>query len=241
MKHRRKKLASSRYVEITSGQTRLCTVSLRKSSSVFIVDLGNCRHKRLLVTLLSVLLIGVLLCPYLTSAGQPQVSCHYYVSVAKLGPICGLRTLASSPHRPGLLVPLASFLGIPYAAPPIGPLRFMPPGAFASSNIINNNTATSHRQYQLMPGGRVTTVQEFTEFGLQCVRLSNWLPAEVAKLPHDRESENCLKLNILVPIHESVERLNADLLSRQQNFNHENNSNSSQDNQANISIVNQGK
>ena len=69
-------------------------------------------------------------------------------------------------------IKVTEFLGIPFAEPPIGRLRFTKP----------------------VRKGNLTSPYNATEFGPGCLQIKNLIPGLVPKL-----SENCLFLNIFVP------------------------------------------
>jgi para-nitrobenzyl esterase len=74
-----------------------------------------------------------------------------------------------------------AYLGIPYAAPPVGPLRWRPP----------------------QPGARWTAVRTANEYGGPCPQ-ARW----AGPSPNlTRMSEDCLTLNVWVPRHRPGERL----------------------------------
>lgn len=165
--------------------------------------------------------------------------CKFYATFSKWGPVCGrLQEPLASPtghHNPsngtggGQLV--ASFLGIPYASPPVGMLRFMPPGA--PPNSPSGPTSDSQRVYELMPGGRIGLVQEQLRPGPDCVQLSNWLHQtennnrttttnlsnhqngtktstnSLNNKSHQRpaQSEDCLYANLYVPLMASSDQI----------------------------------
>ena len=69
---------------------------------------------------------------------------------------------------------IRAFLGIPYAEPPLGSLRFKPPKP---------------------PGVRVGEI-DATEFGYSCVQFHTEFLSDNYILPTTGESEDCLTLNI---------------------------------------------
>ena len=69
-------------------------------------------------------------------------------------------------------IQVTEFLGIPFAEPPIGKLRFTKP----------------------VQKGNLTSPYNATEFGPGCLQIKNLIPGLVPKL-----SENCLFLNVFVP------------------------------------------
>jgi para-nitrobenzyl esterase len=77
--------------------------------------------------------------------------------------------------RPGVVV----FKGIPYAAPPVGPLRWRPP----------------------QPAKPWSGVRPATEFGASCMQheRNEFLPWTEEYLAHNETSEDCLFLNVWTP------------------------------------------
>lgn len=76
--------------------------------------------------------------------------------------------------------PIRSFKGIPYAAPPVGPLRWQPPQPAASWS------------------GRL----DATRFGADCIQ-----PDEYPELRGNGKSEDCLTINVWTPAKTSTENL----------------------------------
>lgn len=74
-----------------------------------------------------------------------------------------------------------AFLGVPYAQPPLGPLRFLPPQSLNNTSYADNGTLNATRSgsscYQF---AYRTATGNFTE-------------------PTTEESKDCLTLNILIP------------------------------------------
>ena len=75
------------------------------------------------------------------------------------------------------------FLGIPYAAPPVGPLRWKPP----------------------QPAARWTGVRQATSFGFRCMQQE---PFRDMVFRDPGESEDCLTLNVWTPACKSRQRAN---------------------------------
>lgn len=73
-----------------------------------------------------------------------------------------------------------AFLGIPYAQPPIGPLRFQPPQPLGSR--VNGNQVLNASSY-----------------GPVCYQFHYRTTLEYALVQTTPESEDCLNLNIFVP------------------------------------------
>lgn len=162
-----------------------------------------------------------------------QEPCYYYATFARWPLICGSRLqvapINKAPNSNSNPNPnqnsnnnnfnqnnqahyVASFRAIPYAAPPIGVLRFMPPGAPSSNANLRQQTTTTtpNRQqqlYELMPGGKISNqIEEHTKAGLNCIQLANWLQDTEQSNSNYRqqaaafESEDCLHLSIYVPV-----------------------------------------
>lgn len=151
---------------------------------------NNCKSLASPVYLLA-LLISNLLCNYCLARAE-QEQRHFYVHLPKLGLVGGA--------RPSEEPAAVAFLGIPYAAPPTGPLRFMPPGAASSA------PSRPPEQCLLMPDGQRAAVRAHWQFGRQCVHLPDWLPeaAQSAGEAGQLQGEDCLNLNVFVPINEST-------------------------------------
>ncbi|XP_031517518.1 carboxylesterase 5A-like [Papio anubis] len=83
----------------------------------------------------------------------------------------------------GSPVPVNVFLGVPFAAPPLGPLRFMNP----------------------QPASPWDNLREATSYPNLCLQNSQWLLLDQHMLkvhyPNIGASEDCLYLNIYVPAH----------------------------------------
>lgn len=134
-----------------------------------------------MVSPLKVALLLLLLCLWpqqeanstTTASSTSQQNRHYLARLNKLGLIRG-RSLDGGA--------VAAFLGVPYAAPPVGPLRFMPPGAYSG------------------PQSQSARGLDQTQFGHSCVRLHDWLDPKPAGKLSDQQSEDCLNANIFVPI-----------------------------------------
>jgi len=130
----------------------------------------------------------------------------FYASLTRIGHVRGqVRALPA-----GRVV---AFLGLPYAAPPTGLLRFMPPGALSQQALRPGG------QFPLMPSGQRALVRDHSHFGPKCVRLADWLSAGPASKreaagalggPMGAQSEDCLNLNVFVPIHGSAANVDSD-------------------------------
>lgn len=110
----------------------------------------------------------------------------------KFGLVRGLK------FNPGAGRAVAVFLGVPYAAPPTGPLRFMPPGAVRPGQQRQPAGGASE-QCRLLPSGTGAPVRPFARFGAECVRLASWLEPRPGPTDFQRQSEDCLNLNLFVP------------------------------------------
>lgn len=98
------------------------------------------------------------------------------ISFASSGPIVKIRTGAVEGKTDGKV---KAFLGIPYAAPPVGDLRWKPP----------------------QPAARWAGVRPATEFGHHCMQGTVYRRPD---FPDSGPSEDCLVLNVWVPVtHES--------------------------------------
>ncbi|KAF4331850.1 carboxylesterase family [Fusarium beomiforme] len=75
-----------------------------------------------------------------------------------------------------------AFLGVPYAEPPVGPLRFLPPQPVKGSKLVNK-----------------PDVYNATQFSPVCYQFNYRSVLGDATLPRTEESEDCLTLNVFVP------------------------------------------
>ncbi|XP_060248097.1 pyrethroid hydrolase Ces2e-like isoform X1 [Meriones unguiculatus] len=87
-------------------------------------------------------------------------------------------------HMKGLDVGVHSFLGIPFAKPPIGPLRFVPPEPPESWSGVRDGTSYPAR-----------CLQDIAAMNMQALKLLK------LTLPPIHMSEDCLYLNIYTPDH----------------------------------------
>ena len=103
----------------------------------------------------------------------------------KYGPVQGVM------HQPAdNLQPVATFLGIPFAAPPLGSLRFMPPV-----------TVSPWKETLLADHYRPVCPQHLPDIHNTTVRLSAGRTAYIKRsLPLlQHQSEDCLYLNVYAP------------------------------------------
>jgi len=94
------------------------------------------------------------------------------ISFASSGPIVKIRTGAVEGKTDGKV---KAFLGIPYAAPPVGDLRWKPP----------------------QPAAKWSGVRQTSEFGHHCMQGTVYGPPD---FPDSGPSEDCLVLNVLAPV-----------------------------------------
>ncbi|KAI1317082.1 hypothetical protein EDD11_009065 [Mortierella claussenii] len=98
------------------------------------------------------------------------------------------------------------FLGIPYAQPPVGNLRFMPPMSI-NSNATNSTNSTSSTgsidSTDATNSTNSTTVRDATGFGNICTQLTYGTPQYNQTLDMlmfgAQQSEDCLYLNVFTP------------------------------------------
>ncbi|XP_068785631.1 neuroligin-2 isoform X2 [Struthio camelus] len=93
-----------------------------------------------------------------------------------------------------LLGPVEAFLGVPYAAPPLGPRRWAPPEAPAAWAGVRDATAFGPACPQNLRGG------------LPALMLPLWFTdnMEAAAAHVARQSEDCLYLNLYVPTEDDI-------------------------------------
>uniref|UniRef100_A0A8P0PRS1 Carboxylic ester hydrolase n=1 Tax=Canis lupus familiaris TaxID=9615 RepID=A0A8P0PRS1_CANLF len=88
----------------------------------------------------------------------------------------------------GFAQPVAVFLGVPFAKPPLGPLRFAPPQAAEPWNFVKNTTSYPPMCSQDAVGGQVLS-ELFTnrkdniplKFSEDCLYLNIYTPADLTK------------------------------------------------------------
>ena len=121
----------------------------------------NSLHKRLLVSALAVLALA----PAAARAEAPVVK-------APAGAVRGVT-------QDGLEV----FKGIPYAAPPVGPLRWKPPAAPASWSGVRDALDFGPSCLQPKPRPGSIYASPLKAFSEDCLSLNVWTPAKAAKAP----------------------------------------------------------
>lgn len=94
--------------------------------------------------------------------------------------------VVSPDKRNGILTRVEHYRGIPYAAPPIGDLRFMPPSGAPSWEGIKYADTFGPVCPQMFPDTSDMAPRRLKEF----LRLKNYL---------NHQSEDCLYLNVYVP------------------------------------------
>lgn len=123
-------------------------------------------------------------------AGQMRPSLSARIVKTKQGSVKGVVVIPSNRE----LQPVEAFLGLPYASPPVGPLRFMPPVSPLSWNGVRLMDKYAPACPQTLPD--VSNEREALRFvtrgRLQYLR---------RLLPYLRnQSEDCLYLNIYAPV-----------------------------------------
>lgn len=98
-------------------------------------------------------------------------------------------------------VDVVAFLGLPYAAPPVGPLRFRPPQKLGSNWKVSNGTeevvfkATSWPRPCLQPDNQLRLHNY--EFSSDCLYMNIWTPVSALK----SKKEDFKKKPVIVLIH----------------------------------------
>ena len=108
----------------------------------------------------------------------------------KYGPIQGVL------HQPAdNLQPVATFLGIPFAAPPLGNLRFMPPVTVSpwKETLLADKFAPVCPQQLAELDNRTASLSHLSAGRLAAVR------RRVGFLQSSGQSEDCLYLNVYAP------------------------------------------
>ncbi|XP_045470782.1 uncharacterized protein LOC123678053 [Harmonia axyridis] len=128
-------------------------------------------------------IIPLVLIETITSYSQDYL---YYTKVLKLkqGDIQGVIVSPDNPN--GLLTKVERYRGIPYAAPPVGDLRFMPPSGAPSWNGVRYADNFGPVCPQMFPDTKDMAPQRLKEF----LRLRDYLRPQ---------SEDCLYLNVYLP------------------------------------------
>ncbi len=111
--------------------------------------------------------------------------------VTKQGPVRGLKMDLRQSHV--ALGVVDAFLGIPYAGPPVGPLRFMPPTSPQPWTYLRDVTDFAPVCPQILPD--LNDTQKALEY--MTVGRLNYLKNLLRYL--HRQSEDCLYLNIYTP------------------------------------------
>ena len=106
------------------------------------------------------------------------------------GPLQGIMLVPDSP----ILGPVEAFLGVPYAAPPVGRLRLMPPGSPRSWDQVRRVAEFGPVCPQIIPD--LSNENEALRF--MTVGRMNYLKKLFLYLQSD-QSEDCLYLNIYAP------------------------------------------
>ncbi|MCJ7546171.1 MAG: carboxylesterase family protein [Deltaproteobacteria bacterium] len=120
---------------------------------------GILRFKSIGVVLALVVIVAIPM--GYVAAGEIQCRSHNIIAVTDTGPVVGLRTDTMN-----------EFLGIPYAAPPVGDLRWQPPQRAERWHGLRDATAfANHCPQFTTPFG----VQSFTE---DCLYLNVYTPKE---------------------------------------------------------------
>jgi hypothetical protein len=101
---------------------------------------------------------------------------------------CGGRVVGSEPDVDGVV----AFLGIPYAAPPLGELRWQPPVPFCG-----NSTLVADDPGPMCPQKGMTTLPNASE---DCLVLHVWAPAEAVAGPSSNNPPPAL-LPVVVYLH----------------------------------------
>lgn len=137
------------------------------------------------------LLIAVFVCGLIVCvAGQMRPSLNARIVRTKQGSVKGVLVIPSNRE----LQPVEAFLGLPYASPPVGPLRFMSPVSPLPWNGVRLMDKYAPACPQTLPD--VSNEREALRFvtrgRLQYLR---------RLLPYLRnQSEDCLYLNIYAPV-----------------------------------------
>lgn len=124
--------------------------------------------------------------------------------MTRQGAVRGLRIDHRSSHQE--LGFVDAFLGIPYAGPPTGPLRFMPPTSPQPWTYLREVTEFAPVCPQILPD--LNDTQKALEY--MTVGRLDYLKNLIRYLYH--QSEDCLYLNIYTPVPKS-ERLEGKKLS----------------------------
>ncbi|XP_054662726.1 neuroligin-2 isoform X2 [Grus americana] len=128
--------------------------------------------------------------PQAAAAGDPPPDPRFPVVPTQYGRLRGARRDLSNE----LLGPVQAFLGVPYAAPPLGPRRWAPPEAPAAWGGVRDATAFAPACPQNLRGGPPPLM------------LPLWLSdnLEAAGAYVAAQSEDCLYLNLYVPTEDDI-------------------------------------
>ncbi|XP_054662725.1 neuroligin-2 isoform X1 [Grus americana] len=128
--------------------------------------------------------------PQAAAAGDPPPDPRFPVVPTQYGRLRGARRDLSNE----LLGPVQAFLGVPYAAPPLGPRRWAPPEAPAAWGGVRDATAFAPACPQNLRGGPPPLM------------LPLWLSdnLEAAGAYVAAQSEDCLYLNLYVPTEDGL-------------------------------------
>lgn len=146
-----------------------------------------------MVVILLILSIAVSL-PYTYDHSTPeeQENCSTRRIVTKCGVLCGkVKDLVVKQHGGSnyqFLRPVEQYLGIPYASPPVGELRFMPPGSAPKWS----GTKMATRFGKVCPQKFPNKIQMRPERRKHFEELRKYLQQE-------QQSEDCLYLNVYAP------------------------------------------
>uniref|UniRef100_A0A8P0NWE2 Carboxylesterase 5A n=1 Tax=Canis lupus familiaris TaxID=9615 RepID=A0A8P0NWE2_CANLF len=119
------------------------------------------------------------------------VTARYHRGYPSLPPVVDTvqgKVLGKYVSLEGFAQPVAVFLGVPFAKPPLGPLRFAPPQAAEPWNFVKNTTSYPPMCSQDAVGGQVLS-ELFTnrkdniplKFSEDCLYLNIYTPADLTK------------------------------------------------------------
>lgn len=105
---------------------------------------------------------------------------------------------ATGPVRGEVVDEVAFFLGIPYAAPPVGELRWRPPQPPTQWTDPLETTATGPSCWQITDSGNSTFLEMLMD-GSGMSSFGKWVVKNGAGLVDTEVSEDCLTLNVMTP------------------------------------------